>query len=222
MSEDRLASGVAVLRLDVPETKRERFMHWFSAELMPALRGDTNVTAVRGFAAVDSPFNAWVQLDLKDLDLYRKTGGAQQNGIRPRSPVTPVGEALYRQIYPRYGRPSRHGWDFSRWAYQVPAAGGLLLTMTYDVPPAIDAEFNAWYDDEHIPMFLCTPGIITARRFRLEDGSQGEPQYLALYDVSSIYPFYSDAFFKVRSTPWTDRIHSFVTRRFRALFRQVA
>ncbi|MFO1189296.1 MAG: DUF4286 family protein [Alphaproteobacteria bacterium] len=217
-----MASGVAVLRLDVPDAKREPFMRWFSAELAPALHGDTTVTAVRCFAAVDSAFNAWVQVDLKDLDHYRKTRGAHQAGFGPRAPVTPVGEAFYRQIYPRYNQENRHGWDFSKWTYQVPAAGGLLLAMTYDVPPAVDAEFNAWYEDEHIPMFLCTPGIITARRFRLEDGTTGEPRYLALYDVSSIYSFYSDVFFKVRYTPWTNRIHSLVTRRFKVLFRQVA
>ena len=41
--------------------------------------------------------------------------------------------------------------------------GFLLVTM--QPPPAFEEEFNAWYDNEHIPERLGVPGILTARRY---------------------------------------------------------
>jgi hypothetical protein len=41
---------------------------------------------------------------------------------------------------------------------------GLLLTMT-EPPPAMEEEFNAWYDREHLPERLSIPGFRSARRW---------------------------------------------------------
>ena len=35
---------------------------------------------------------------------------------------------------------------------------GLLLTLT-EPPPAMEEEFNAWYDTEHLPERLSIPGV---------------------------------------------------------------
>jgi hypothetical protein len=50
-------------------------------------------------------------------------------------------------------------------------------------PPDDETAFNAWYDQEHVPLRLEVPGFLTARRYRAatEDG----PRYLALYDLES-------------------------------------
>src|SRR3972149_10841046 len=48
-----------------------------------------------------------------------------------------------------------------------------------------DAEFNRWYDNQHIPDVLRVPGMKSAHRFRLQDGpgAEGTPRYLTLYEV---------------------------------------
>jgi hypothetical protein len=60
-------------------------------------------------------------------------------------------------------------------------ANGLLLFMA-DIDPALEVEFNRWYEEEHLSERMAIPGFITARRFQAIEGS---PKYLALYDLES-------------------------------------
>jgi hypothetical protein len=82
---------------------------------------------------------------------------------------------------------------------------GLLLTMT-EPPAAMDEEFNAWYDSEHIPERLSIPGFRSARRWRA-DTAPGEGKYLATYELDSpqvlMTPEYRARF--EGPTPWTRR-----------------
>lgn len=57
---------------------------------------------------------------------------------------------------------------------------GLLLTMTKS-SGAMEEEFNAWYDTEHLPVRLTIPGFLSARRFF---DPRGTPRYIALYDLA--------------------------------------
>ena len=46
-----------------------------------------------------------------------------------------------------------------------------------------EAEYNAWYDDIHLPEFSALPGVINGRRFKV--AGDGKPQYAAIYELSS-------------------------------------
>ena len=59
---------------------------------------------------------------------------------------------------------------------------GLLLTMT-EPPPAMDEEFNAWYDTEHMAERLAIPGFLSARRW-VRDCKPGVGRYLATYELN--------------------------------------
>ena len=58
---------------------------------------------------------------------------------------------------------------------------GLLMRWT-DVDPQHEAEFNRWYDEEHIPEKRATPGFRSARRFASHDRPG---RYLALYELDN-------------------------------------
>ena len=60
---------------------------------------------------------------------------------------------------------------------------GLLLTIT-EPPPAMEEEFNAWYDTEHLAERLAIPGFRSALRWTLDDAS-GAGKYLATYELDS-------------------------------------
>jgi hypothetical protein len=65
------------------------------------------------------------------------------------------------------------------------------LLVAFMNPPADDeAGFNAWYDEEHVPLRLEVPGFLSARRYRVPEGSpyaaEDGPKYLALYDLESV------------------------------------
>jgi hypothetical protein len=82
---------------------------------------------------------------------------------------------------------------------------GLLLTMT-EPPPAMEAEFNAWYDDEHMGERLAIPGFRSARRW-VADLAPGEGKYLATYELDSLAVLTSPAYLARfnNQSPWSRR-----------------
>ena len=50
-----------------------------------------------------------------------------------------------------------------------------LLLNAMNVAPEFEAEFNEWYDKEHIPALSAVPGVLCARRFR---GTSGNRKYV--------------------------------------------
>jgi len=82
-----------------------------------------------------------------------------------------------------------------------------LLFVSMDIPPALEDEFNRWYNTEHLAQLLGVPGFRTARRFVAVEGA---PKYLALYDLDSVDVLKSEAYIYVHSGPgrtaWTNRM----------------
>jgi hypothetical protein len=64
----------------------------------------------------------------------------------------------------------------------MPIAGkGMLLTsMNIDAPD--EAEFNRWYDREHLEERVAIDGFLEARRYVAHDGN---PKYLSLYSTET-------------------------------------
>jgi hypothetical protein len=82
---------------------------------------------------------------------------------------------------------------------------GLLLTMT-EPPAAMEEEFNAWYDAEHLPERLAIAGFRAARRW-VSSCAPGEGKYLATYELDSAGVLQSPAYLErfANATPWTRR-----------------
>jgi hypothetical protein len=82
---------------------------------------------------------------------------------------------------------------------------GLLLTMT-EPPPAMEEEFNAWYDKEHLPERLAIPGFRSAQRW-VADVRPGDGKYLATYELDSPDVLSSRAYLArfQQPTPWSKR-----------------
>ncbi|CDO77511.1 hypothetical protein BN946_scf184912.g10 [Trametes cinnabarina] len=63
------------------------------------------------------------------------------------------------------------------------AKPGLLFVFGEAGPKLSDAEFNDWYDDEHVPLRMAIPAFRTTARWEAIDGKR--PRYLATYDLES-------------------------------------
>jgi antibiotic biosynthesis monooxygenase (ABM) superfamily enzyme len=96
---------------------------------------------------------------------------------------------------------------------------GLLAVWT-DVAPEAEAEFNEWYNTEHIPQLLGVPGFLSGRRYQAVDG---KPKYLALYELTDENVLNGEAFLKVREHPteWTRRMLPLLRNLHRGVFRQI-
>jgi hypothetical protein len=82
-----------------------------------------------------------------------------------------------------------------------PEAGGLLLNAM-NTAPEREAEFNEWYDKEHIPALSAVPGVLCARRFR----GTGERKYVALYHLATPDVQESPEWKAARESDWTSRL----------------
>src|SRR6202166_4237203 len=56
---------------------------------------------------------------------------------------------------------------------------GLLMVWS-DIDAEFEAEFNRWYDEEHVPGLLQVPGFLSAGRYL---ALKGAPKYLATYEL---------------------------------------
>lgn len=61
---------------------------------------------------------------------------------------------------------------------------GALLAIAFAVPDDDVAEFDGWYEEEHVPLLMRVPGWLRVRRYRVRPGSAGPPwTHLALHEV---------------------------------------
>jgi hypothetical protein len=77
-------------------------------------------------------------------------------------------------------------------------------------------EYNAWYDDEHIPLISRVPGVLRVRRFL---GGEGPLRYLTLWDHANTSVRASEAFIRAAETPWTRRMRQHCDRLITGMYR---
>ena len=100
-----------------------------------------------------------------------------------------------------------------------------LFVVMMDIDRAHEAEFNGWYDQEHIPERRACPGFLSATRYRGLDEAPGgrklaeemAPRYLAVYEVESPDVLQSEAYRKLvaNPTPWTQEMRTHYSVRVR-------
>ena len=73
----------------------------------------------------------------------------------------------------------------------MPLAGKGMLLTSMDVDAADEAEFNRWYDREHLEERVAIDGFLEARRYIVDEGS---PKYLCLYSTTAIEVLDSPAY----------------------------
>jgi hypothetical protein len=84
----------------------------------------------------------------------------------------------------------------------MPIAGKGMLLTSMNIDAAHEAEFNRWYDREHLEERVAMPGFLEARRYVAH---QGDLKYLSLYSTETIgvldSPFYRNAL--ANQTAWS-------------------
>ena len=63
------------------------------------------------------------------------------------------------------------------------------MVVCTDVSVQHDADFNAWYNQEHLPERLSNPGFLDGARC---EALRGGPRYLAVYELESAEALQSD------------------------------
>lgn len=112
----------------------------------------------------------------------------------------------YKQIFPESGVLAKEGVS----DVGTVEAGSAILHVMMEVEPASEADFNAWYNDEHLMDMLQAPGVRYARRFRALETPNGPPpthRYLAVYEFDDEHVVDTQAYLDVcQLTPWMEKL----------------
>jgi hypothetical protein len=73
----------------------------------------------------------------------------------------------------------------------MPIAGKGMLLTSMNIDAEHEAEFNRWYDREHLEERVAIDGFLEARRYVAHDGN---PKYLSLYSTESFEVLDSPAY----------------------------
>lgn len=73
----------------------------------------------------------------------------------------------------------------------MPMAGKGMLMTSMDIDAAHEAEFNRWYDREHLEERVAIDGFLEARRYVAQIG---KPKYLSLYSTETFEVLDSPAY----------------------------
>jgi hypothetical protein len=147
--------------------------------------------------------------------VQRFVGGITDRASREPSTVHPKrGVVLLeaRGLWSSCATPPAHEWVLEQirpGGRRSPHEAGGLCISAMEVEPAIEYEFNEWYDEEHMPLMDALPGMLAARRFRATHGS---PRYVAVYHLESPDVYKQRLWYEANQTPWLRRIHRFRLR----------
>lgn len=99
----------------------------------------------------------------------------------------------------------------------MPLAGKGMLLTSMDIDDANEADFNRWYDREHLQERVAIEGFLEARRYVAHEA---EPKYLSLYSTETFEVLDSPAYRTAlaNQTKWSQENIS----RFKNMIRAVA
>jgi hypothetical protein len=205
-----MPKGLLLVAFDFANAHADEFHDWYDLEHVPERKRVPGFGACARWMSVQNPTHAVASYELDSLDVlqspaYRAIAGQNLSVWSKR--VT----AMCTRLLRFEGTQTLPGDE------AAPDGAGGLLVNAMNVNPAHEAEFNEWYDHEHIPGLAAVPGTLSARRFRDSGGSH---RYLALYHLASADVPTTEAWKAAANTPWTDRLRPHFRDHLRILTRR--
>lgn len=202
--------GLLLAGMNYSAVAQDEFNDWYDTEhLIERERIKGFINARRWLGATD-PKIAVALYDLENLDVlqtpaYRAIVG---DGLSPWARRV-IGKA--QQICRFAAEQTVTG----RLAGALEAEGLMMYAM--NVPAAVDDEYNAWFNEEHLPRLSQVPGVLRARRFKMADGTH---RYLALYDLAVPEVQASPAWKDAANTPWSAKMRPHIRDPLRLVLRR--
>src|ERR1700730_16214902 len=148
-----MAKGILIALMNFSDVAEDEFHDWYDLEHVPErLRVPGFINAARWSGARDR--KSWLATyDLDDVGVLRSPP-YMAVGFDNSSPWT-------KRVTGRVTRLMRYeGIQTSPGDRIAPPDAQALLLNTMNVVPEHEAEFNEWYDTEHIPALAAVPGTL--------------------------------------------------------------
>ena len=180
-----------------PKIAADEFNDWYDTEHIPERLAVPGFLNAERWLGIGNPKQSVALYDLDNVGVlqsapYRAVGGA--NGSPWTKRVTGRTKSIIRL-------EGEQIWPGDALAPLGQTAALLLIAM--NVAPEHEAEFNEWYNTEHLPALGDVPGVRCARRYR---GTGATQRYAALYHFANADVPNSAAWKNAAGTPWTERM----------------
>lgn len=205
-----MAKGILLVGFDFTNAQEDEFNDWYDLEHIPERRRVAGFGQIERWVGFNNPKYSVAVYDLESLSVLKSDAYkaiAFENLSIWSKRMTRITKRLIRFD----GEQTLPGDADS------PAGAGGLLVNAMNVAPEHEAEFNEWYDNEHIPALGAVPGVLSARRFRDPTGTH---RHLALYHLASPEVTLGDAWKTAAGTPWTEKLRPHFRDHLRILARR--
>ncbi len=208
-----MARGILVAAFDFSNASADEFHDWYDLEHLPERRAIPGFGRSERWISVEHPAVAVATYDLESHDVllgaaYRAVAGDNISVWSKR--IAGLCDRLLRF----------EGTQTPPGGLAAPAGAGGLLLNAMNVAPEAEAEFDAWYDEEHIPALAAVPGTLAARRYVSAEAGGGERRRLALYHLETPEVAASEAWRAAIDTQWSARVRPLFRDRIRILARR--
>lgn len=191
--------GLLIAAFDFSTAAADEFHDWYDLEHLPERRAVAGFGACERWIGADNPNASVATYDLDTLAVLQSApyrAIAYDNLSVWSKRVTAQCKRLLRF----------EGTQITPGNAMAPKGAGALLLNAMNVTPEAEADFNAWYDQEHIPALAAVPGTLMARRFKAEGTTGGTHRYVALYHLTSPEVPRGAAWKAAANSPWTDKL----------------
>jgi len=207
-----MANALLLAAFDFSGAHADEFHDWYDLEHIPERRAIAGFGVCERWIGADQPEISVATYDLDSIDVlrgeaYRSIAYGNLSVWSKR--VTTMCKRLLRF----------EGTQISPGDARAPEGAGGLLFNAMNVAPEAEADFNAWYDEEHLPALARVPGTLAARRYRSAEAGGGTHRYVALYHLESPAVTKSAAWKAAIETPWSERLRPHFRDRVRILTR---
>jgi hypothetical protein len=207
-----MAKGVLIAAMSIGQAAEDEFHDWYDTEHLPERQRVPGFLVCERWIGADDRRVSVATYDLESVAVLKRPAylAIAGDNLSPWSKrVIGKVERLMRfegeQILPGDELPPRD-------------AGALLLNAM-NIAPELEAEFNEWYDKEHIPALGAVPGVLGARRFR---GASANRKYVALYHLAAPDVVESAEWKDARESDWTSRLKPHFRDHLRLVLRRYA
>jgi hypothetical protein len=191
-----MAKGTLIAAMNMAQVAEDEFQDWYDTEHLPERQRVPGFLTCERWIGAQDPKVSVATYDLESLAVMKSPGYLAIGGenLSPWS----------KRVTARVERLLRFEGDQILPGEQLaPREAGALLLNAMNIAPEREAEFNEWYDKEHIPALAAVPGVFCARRFR---GSSGNRKYVALYSLTTPDVVESAEWKQARQSDWTTRL----------------
>lgn len=169
----RSGSGLLVVWTDVAPEFEDEFNRWYDTEHVPQLLGVPGFLSGLRYRAVEGKPKYLAIYELTDEKVLKSEAFRQ---------VRDNPTQWSRKIIPQFRNAQVAGFRQILSHGEGPAKDAeFVLTVRLNTTEDHEQEFNAWYNEDHVPALVGVPGVYCARRYV---AVQGDPKYLAVYEMS--------------------------------------